>query len=229
MNLGLLEANVNIEDFKLDYLKMYFISPEITSYETETEPRCATFINFARQDLKDCRESRGIYNAVSNSKRALHRRVDTLCNSLGYSLYKHARNNFPSKIEYLSKCGVITPQILHKLNTIRNKVEHDYEIIEYSEAENYIDIIELFLVATSIFLKNYPDSMYGDLINFEEFTQKHFYKNLPQEIVFEMNLKAGELSLKTYGKQLEQRKFIISDDAYFEWVYYLMFNYFGNY
>ena len=124
---------------------------------------------------------------------------------------------------------MITPQILYRLNTIRNKIEHDYEAIEYSEAENYIDIIELFLVATSIFLKNYPDSMYGDLMDFEEFTERDIYKNLPQEIGFNVNFEKGELSLKFYGKQSGQRQILISDGEYFEWLHCLMFNYFGSY
>tara|TARA_B100001179_G_scaffold158456_1_gene115873 strand:- start:620 stop:1129 length:510 start_codon:yes stop_codon:yes gene_type:complete len=155
-NYELFEVRMNIEDFKLEHLEMYYIAPESLNYETESEPYCSTFINFARKDLEDSHDLRGICNAVSNSKRALHRRVDTLCSSLGYNLYKQSKNNFPSKLDYLGKCGVITPQILYRLNSIRNRIEHDYEAIEYSEAENYIDIIELFLVATSIFLKNYP-------------------------------------------------------------------------
>lgn len=220
---------MKIEDFKLEYLEMYYISPESFKDETESEPYCSTFISFARQDLEDSQDLRGICNAISNSKRALHRRVDTLCNSLGYSLYKQSKNNFPSKLEYLGKCGVITPQILYRLNTIRNKIEHDYEAIEYSEAENYIDIIELFLVATSIFLKNYPDSMYGDLMDFEEFTERDIYKNLPQEIGFNVNFEKGELSLKFYGKQSGQRQILISDGEYFECLHCLMFNYFGSY
>ena len=124
---------------------------------------------------------------------------------------------------------MITPQILYRLNTIRNKIEHDYEVIEYSEAENSIDLIELFLVATSIFLKNYPNSMYGDLIDFEGFTEREIYKTLPQEINFDVDFKKGELSLKFYGKQSGQRKIIISDETYFEWLHCLMFNYFGSY
>ena len=48
---------------------------------------------------------------------------------------------------------ILHPQIIRRLNYIRNKLEHDYEAPNYTEAENYVDIIELFLVATSVFIK----------------------------------------------------------------------------
>ena len=48
---------------------------------------------------------------------------------------------------------ILHPQIIRRLNYIRNKLEHDYEAPNYTEAENYVDIIELFLVATSVLSK----------------------------------------------------------------------------
>ncbi len=221
---------MNIEDFKLEYLEMYDIYTGCSTRESESEPCCSTYIDFARKDLQDSKALRGIFNAVSNSKRALHRRVDTLCNALGYGLGRKAKNNFPSKLEYLSKCGVITPQILYRLNSIRNKIEHDYEAIEYAEAENYIDIIELFLVATSIFLKNYPSSLAGELMDSEEFKKNNFYKELPQEIELGVDLKQGKITLRLYDpKKIGEMKIDMSDDNYFEWLHKLMFSYFGNY
>tara|TARA_B100001179_G_scaffold158456_1_gene115872 strand:- start:336 stop:551 length:216 start_codon:yes stop_codon:yes gene_type:complete len=71
--------------------------------------------------------------------------------------------------------------------------------------------------------------MYGHLMDFKEFTETEIYKTLPQEIGFDVDLKKGELSLNFYGKQSGQRKVLISDDTYFEWLHCLMFNYFGNY
>ena len=48
---------------------------------------CATFIEFARNDLSTSQNLHAIYNAVSNDKRALHRRVDILCSLAGYETY----------------------------------------------------------------------------------------------------------------------------------------------
>lgn len=221
---------MNANDFKLEYLNMYYIYTACCTGVSESEPYCSTYIDFARKDLLDSKDLRGICNAVSNSKRALHRRVDTLCDALGYGLDKTAKNNFPSKLGYLSKCGVITPQILYRLNSIRNKIEHDYEAIEYSEAENYIDIIELFLVATSIFLKNYPSSMSGDLMDSEAFRKYDFYKDLPKELELDVDLKQGKIVLKLYDTTMTGKiKIDISEKMYFEWLHKIMFSYFGNY
>lgn len=221
---------MSIDDFKLEYLDMYYIYTGSSTSKIESEPYCSTFIAFARKDLEDCKGLRGICNAVSNSKKALHRRVDTLCDALGYSLNKQSKNNFPSKLEYLSKCGIVTPQILHRLNSIRNKIEHDYEVIEYLEAENYIDIIELFLVATNIFLKNYPDLMAGNLMNCERFEQNEIYKDLPEEIELNVDLKQGEIAFRLYNSEkIGEFNIDKSDAMYFEWLHKLMSSYFGNY
>lgn len=85
---------MNIEDFKLEYLDMYYIYTGSSTGASESEPYCSTYIDFARKDLQDSKDLRGICNAVSNSKRALHRRIDTLCDTLGCALNKQAKTTF---------------------------------------------------------------------------------------------------------------------------------------
>ncbi|MFH4094891.1 hypothetical protein WAI78_21795, partial [Acinetobacter baumannii] len=64
---------------KPEYLKYYEGVTTCTTHKLEDTPHCATFIEFARNDLSTSQNLHAIYNAVSNAKRALHRRVDILC------------------------------------------------------------------------------------------------------------------------------------------------------
>ena len=205
--------------FKPEYLGYYRQSSSIAGHEVETTPYSSTFIAFARKDLI-CQDLRACYNAISNSKRALHRRVDTLCSVLGYKLYIENKNNFPSKLEFLEKCGIFTPQILTRLNQIRNRLEHDYESPDYKEAENYVDIIELFLMATGLFLKNYPKNLEFELITPNELDKLDVYNQLPDLISVDFSLKEGDIKISTL-KEDQSVSLIstkINDQDYFTWL-----------
>lgn len=213
--------------FKPEYLANYTEMCTTKGFEFEAAPYSSTFIQFAREDLEKSQDLRATYNAVSNAKRALHRRVDMLCSVLSYDLFNGKRNNFPTKLDFLEKCGVFTPQIISRLNRIRNKLEHDYATLEYKEAENYVDIIELFLVATSIFLKNYPEYIEFKLMHDEDSKKLEMYTYLPQWICVDLSLKEGYLEISLTN---DNAKYVITpkinDENYFIWVKQIMHEYF---
>lgn len=106
-------------------------------------------------DLHSDPTKRSIVNAVSNAKRALHMQVDLLSEALGIEHMKRPKN-FPLKIEFCGKCGIVGKRILKKLNKLRNTVEHNYYVPEREEAEDYVDIVELFINATNKLMYSFP-------------------------------------------------------------------------
>jgi len=105
------------------------------------------FLRFARDDLLDGSD-RGYVNALSNAKRAVENRVDTLL--YAYGLRGHSKTerwNYPTKAENLRLTGVFVPDALrHMITTARNELEHDYKIPRAGQdVANMVDVAELFL------------------------------------------------------------------------------------
>lgn len=118
-------------------------------------PYPKTYLDFAYADLEGQNSERSRVNVVSNAKRALHYQVDLISEAYGFQTLK-ANNSFPEKLDFCVRCGVVGPKILRKLNRLRNSVEHDYYIPSREEAEDYVDIVELFLSATDHFIYKFP-------------------------------------------------------------------------
>jgi len=67
----------------------------------------------------------------------------------------------------LREIGVVAPKVLERLNKIRNRIEHDYYCPTIEEANDFIDVVELFPYATLNFGSMgvaviAPRSRYGD-------------------------------------------------------------------
>ncbi|HED00055.1 MAG TPA: hypothetical protein ENN18_06710 [Proteobacteria bacterium] len=118
------------------------------------------YLNFASEDLKEKKDKRSLVNALSNAKRSLHFQIDLLTKAFGISnLAPKKRLDFPRKLEFCVQCGIVGPQILRKMNQLRNTVEHEYYVPELDEVKDFIDITELFIVATDHILKNFPNDI----------------------------------------------------------------------
>ena len=114
-------------------------------------------MEFAEADLKDP-PSRGVVNALSNAKRCLDARVDSVL--ITFCLPKKARSerwNVPRKLERISDLGVITPRVLTKLNRTRNLIEHEFHKPTREQVEDFVDIVALFHEATRIYLHSVPN------------------------------------------------------------------------
>lgn len=127
----------------------------------------STYLNFAKIDFAEAKEHRNFVNAVSNAKRALHYQVDALAKAFGWENLKK-RNNFPTKMDFLGRCGVAAPNIIRRINKFRNTIEHDYYLPTEDEAEEYLDIVELYLMATHKIAIEFPDQPRTDLISDDE-------------------------------------------------------------
>jgi hypothetical protein len=113
----------------------------------EIEPK--EYLQYAKLDLKE-KTKKALLNSIMNSKRAIDCQIDSICFNLG-NLNK--RLNFPEKIVFLRKIGIISPNILKKINKIRNLMEHEYKIPNKSDVEDAVDIADLFLASTEKFIR----------------------------------------------------------------------------
>ena len=111
----------------------------------EHNPR--KYVAFAEDDVRDKDPQRGPINAVSNAKRALHMQLELLCGALGFEQWK-PRGNYPSRVDFLTACGIHTPELLDRLNRFRNEVEHDYVVPTRDQARDIVDVVDLYIRAT---------------------------------------------------------------------------------
>jgi hypothetical protein len=177
----------------------------------------STYLEFAKSDLEDGKNSRNFVNAVSNAKRALHYQVDALSKAFGWENLKE-RNNLPTKLEFLSKCGVAAPNIIRRVNKFRNTIEHDYYFPTEEETEEYLDIVELYLMATHKIATEFPDRPGAELRSSDDEYEKEW--NYPDSI--EIYFPETEGKLKIVSKEHSILDININKPEYFEWVYALV-------
>ena len=160
------------------------------------------FMAFAKEDLKENTE-RSFVNALSNIKRAIDCRILSLLYFLGvYNKAKKEKWNFPKNADFLLKVGVLSPNILKKINWKRNELEHDFKKPKCEEVMDYFDIASLFLALTKTVLntiireyyivtKQSISDVYGD------------YPNLGIKLNYEKDLIELEFGNRTKKKKYE--------------------------
>jgi len=194
------------------------------------------YLLFAKKDLSE-KSDHGDLNSVFNTKKAVHCQVDTLLWNLGFSEYKDL--NFRRKLKILQNCGIIAPDILSRLNNIRNYLEHDYQFVKRKKAQELNDIAILFVQATSrlystveVFTKKcLLEEKYGSEIEevevFEGKDKKKVKMHLPEGTISidRENQRVVVIYRYSYKKQLKTLKKIIlkkDHDEYCKWIYILM-------
>jgi len=198
-----------------EHLENYFIdgsSCEIFINPQHVYP--ATYLDYARADESTKEGSRSQINAIGNAKRAFHLQAELLCNAFGWPhLVPKPRNNFGARLDFLSRCGVLSPKILRKLNATRNHVEHDYTTPAAEQVSDYIDIVELFLMATKSLLDRFPSNLDFTLMRDEYYDQK---LHLPDTVRTSITMGNGGVSINYSGRI---KSFGLSDEDYFNWIF----------
>jgi len=163
--------------------------------DLEEDDSASKYLDFANADLDMEDSARARVNAVSSAKRALHRRVDSLAEGLGFEHYPSDKKDFPNKLAFCAKCGVTTPRIIGRLNTLRNKVEHDYYSPTRREAEDFVDAVALFLAATER-LMNFPTELSLAPEHDDDYQHTHLrgYGLLEVDIAFDIKQKTLQVS-----------------------------------
>ena len=141
----------------------------IEKYDSWTLYRCETgmlpskpgsaisprqYLEYAQEDLRHTESPRTLINALGHAKRAIHMQADIILAALQSKHLMAA--SFPKKIDALSECGVVAPNVLRRLNRLRNTVEHEYSIPSRQEVEDAADIGQLFVEAADYLLRLFP-------------------------------------------------------------------------
>jgi hypothetical protein len=123
---------------------------DVTAYE---------YLKWALEDLSEGNSERNRINSLSNIKKALHRRVDTL---IKYLWLKPETKYFPSKLSTLKNVDVFIPGIIDRINRNRNLSEHEYIAApDIEDIEESIVITEFFLKSTD-YLMSTPSKFVND-------------------------------------------------------------------
>ena len=171
-----------------------------------------TYLEYARQDRNAGDESRHLVNAVGNAKRAFHRQTEMLCDAFGWKVTNKRSGNFGAYLDYLGRCGVVSPNILRKLNATRNRVEHGYVFPEPEQVDDYLDIVELFLMATRGLLDRFPEYTEYERMKDEDFDPA---LQLPDDLIIQIAMKQGGMKIRSAGVE---RVFAMGHDEYYLWM-----------
>ena len=103
------------------------------------------YIAFAEKELAT-QDERSRINCISHLKRAMDCQLDHFLHVCGLaSLFKKRNLKFDAKIDFLKACGISSTRTLSRLNTIRNRMEHSYEIPKVDDLEVYFDLVVTFV------------------------------------------------------------------------------------
>lgn len=214
---------MSVKNLKPEYISHYINDGGTYSWVNhQAKILPSTYLEYARQDFDEQDGGRALINAVGNAKRAFHLQTETLCDALGWKVaYKNRQLGFDKRLEYLSKCGVLSPRILFRLNKTRNRVEHEYIVPTTEQVEDYLDIVELFIFAVGQILDRFPYEIDFSLM------QDEYYDStleLPNNFTFNMN--SGSLDSFTIGQKGESITKAMTDDDYFPWLKAIFTQYF---
>ena len=102
------------------------------------------FVLFADPAARDPRLHRN--DCVQHLKQAIDCAADVFLSVFGLYDYFSAKNlKLPAKLAFLDAAGVTNKRSLVRLNTIRNRIEHDYAAPELPELEVYLDLAGTFV------------------------------------------------------------------------------------
>ena len=155
------------------------VSEETFQYHFKLTP--LDFLKFAKEDFKE-KNTRNLVNALSNVKRAINCQIDQILFIFGFS---KKRWKFPEKIEFIKDIGIISPEIIKKINKKRNLIEHEYDISSEEDVSDAIGIAELFIESVKpIFIRYYKELVVHDdstgigfpCIYFDFDYKKHLFK-----------------------------------------------------
>ncbi len=166
------------------------------------------FIEFAERDLSTASSTHSLINATSNLKRAVDCQLDYLLCSMNLNkLYREKRLGIDRKLGLLKAAGIFRSRSIEKLNFLRNRLEHHYEVPEIQDVEVYFDLVSAFV---SVIESTIPAFGYGS--SFGMVTDEGAF--IHSEFVFE----GPELRVSlTEDKSSEEKAFSInlekSDDV----------------
>lgn len=200
-------------------------------YHYEVSP--ITFLKFAYRDLQNY-DDYGIVNAITNAKRAIDCEVDKFINCIGYvpkklpatvrefnKRYTQLYGNIAVKPKFilLRALGIAPITLISQMRDVRNLLEHEYQLSEYSKALEAVEIAELFVGTVDNALNNFRDLIYisNDKNSLFSPSNNNFLKLSYNDGTFTLNLYVSQekksLAVnvrKTEGLYLELLRFVFA-------------------
>lgn len=103
------------------------------------------YLEFAEQELNK-NTTVSLINCITHLKRALDCELDTFLHVYNLlDLFNKHNLKMDKKLNFIKEMGVFNSRSLTRLNTIRNKVEHRYEIPKIQDIEVYYDLVSAFI------------------------------------------------------------------------------------
>jgi hypothetical protein len=178
-----------------------------TAYACLTElnpsgPDPIEYLDFAKMDISSGDE-RGKINSIGNTKRAIHQLTELFLEITGLAK-AYGRSRFPAKLEIMRQLDAFPTRLLNNLNQCRNIVEHEYQSITSEQAEDFIDITEMFLRLCYPFLKQMYIELRVGLINDN------------RDVIWKLNPLKAEITVleKENSKHIDSPFGIIHYDSY---------------
>jgi len=171
------------------------------------------YLEFAENQIRlNTIESR--INCISNLKRAVDCQIDTFLFTLSLNRVIKKKNlSFKNKLEFIDAIGVCNSNSLIKLNTIRNRIEHEYKVLEVRELDLYFDLVSTFI------------SNLESAITILAFGERNFYTNDSNGKVsryFTLSLERGnEPKIIATWDHTPEKGIEVSFDEYKAFVFYL--------
>ena len=123
------------------------------------------YLNFAEHELEAYLKKENAYihliNCVSHLKRSIDSQLDVNLYALNlYNIFQKNNLKFTKKLEFFRDIGIFNSRTLERFNTVRNKMEHYYEIPQFEDIEVYFDLVTAFIALL--------ESMLAQLVNMSE-------------------------------------------------------------
>lgn len=123
--------------------------PFVDLPDYEIHPR--EFLEYAEAELDDLDTNQSIINCLSNLKRAIDCQIDIFLHALNIlEIYQERRLGIDKKLGFIEKCGIFSKGSLSRINTIRNKMEHHYQIPKIGDITVYFDLVTAFVYVLEI-------------------------------------------------------------------------------
>lgn len=105
------------------------------------------YLKFAEQSLEHG-DTLGLINCVSNLKRAMDCEIDMFFYTVNlYNVVKDRNLKIGQKLNFIESIGLFSSRSLDKLNHIRNKMEHNYQVPKINEIDLYFELVEALVRA----------------------------------------------------------------------------------
>jgi hypothetical protein len=157
----------NLQQFVVDYA--HCLSASESTGDTPSLPRfelyASDYLEFAEEELEQYQVAgsnsvgeKHLINCISHLKRAMDCGVDTFMGTFGLlSTFRKRNLKFGKKLEFLREAGIFSSRTLARLNTIRNKMEHEYQMPQSEAIEVYFDLVSAFV---AVLERTIPFSQY---------------------------------------------------------------------